>query len=205
MVTPPTETRTETSSETRMSATQRREQILRCAIELVESAPFTEVSVDAVAERAGVTRTLVHHYFGTRRGLYLEAVRRLYTIPETATEDLGGATPLDRVRPLVERWLDGVWEHRTMWVATVTGPGPGADPEVAEIIRAVDRDLARRALDALGLDEHGDDVRIEAVMLTFAALAKQSSREWLQEGALSRDDVRRLLTATLAAIVTTFC
>lgn len=195
---------TPTSTDTRMSAAERREQILRCAIELVESSPFTEVSVDAVAERAGVTRTLVHHYFGTRRGLYLEAVRRLYTIPETATDDLGGNSPLDRVPPLVERWLEGVWEHRTMWIATVTGPGPGADPEVAEIIRAVDRDLAGRALDALGLVGHPDIARLEAVMMTFAALAKQSSQEWLQEGALTRDDVRRLLIATLGAIVTAF-
>ncbi len=35
------------------------------------------MSTTELAELAGVTRGVVHHYFGTKRGLYLEVVRRM--------------------------------------------------------------------------------------------------------------------------------
>jgi AcrR family transcriptional regulator len=50
-----------------------RERILDAAYELIADAGFHPVSLDAVADRAGVTRVTIYRHFGSKRGL-LEAV-----------------------------------------------------------------------------------------------------------------------------------
>jgi AcrR family transcriptional regulator len=50
-----------------------RRRILDAAYELIAEAGFHPVSVDAVADRAGVTRVTVYRHFGSKRGLF-EAV-----------------------------------------------------------------------------------------------------------------------------------
>jgi AcrR family transcriptional regulator len=55
-----------------MAGRDRRRQIIEAAIQLLRERPFREVTVDHVAERAGVTRGLVLYYFQTRDNLFLE-------------------------------------------------------------------------------------------------------------------------------------
>jgi AcrR family transcriptional regulator len=52
----------------RLSPDERRVQILEVARGLLDTRPIDEVSVEAVAERAGVSPGLLFHYFGTQRG-----------------------------------------------------------------------------------------------------------------------------------------
>jgi AcrR family transcriptional regulator len=55
------------------STEHNRRRILDAAYELIAEAGFHPVSLDAVAERAGVTRVTIYRHFGSKRGL-LEAV-----------------------------------------------------------------------------------------------------------------------------------
>jgi AcrR family transcriptional regulator len=55
------------------TADHNHQRILDAAYELIAEAGFHPVSVDAVADRAGVTRVTVYRHFGSKRGL-LEAV-----------------------------------------------------------------------------------------------------------------------------------
>ena len=57
----------------RMSAEQRREQLLDVAKEIVGERGFHELSVDAIARRAGISRPVVYSHFGDLGGL-LEAM-----------------------------------------------------------------------------------------------------------------------------------
>jgi AcrR family transcriptional regulator len=51
----------------RLDPGQRREQILDTANALFAERTYDEVSVEDIASSAGVTRGLVHHYFGGRK------------------------------------------------------------------------------------------------------------------------------------------
>jgi len=55
----------------RLGADVRREQILTAAAKLFGERPYSAISTTELAEAAGVTRGLLHHYFGTKRDLYL--------------------------------------------------------------------------------------------------------------------------------------
>ncbi len=54
-------------------ATRRR--LVQAALKAFSTRPFDAVAVDDIADAAGVAHGLVFHYFGSKRGLYLEALR----------------------------------------------------------------------------------------------------------------------------------
>ena len=58
----------------RLPPAQRRSQILEHARRLFAQRPYQEVSSADIAREAGVTRALVHHYFGGVRDVYLVVV-----------------------------------------------------------------------------------------------------------------------------------
>ena len=65
----------------RLSPDQRREQILVAAERLFAERPYVDVSTTELAAAAGVARGLLNHYFGDKRALYLEVVRRAALLP----------------------------------------------------------------------------------------------------------------------------
>ncbi|HLN07153.1 MAG TPA: TetR family transcriptional regulator C-terminal domain-containing protein [Acidimicrobiales bacterium] len=53
----------------------RREQMVRAALEVIQERGFPETRISDVAQRAGVSPTLVIYYFGTKDNLLTEAMR----------------------------------------------------------------------------------------------------------------------------------
>ena len=66
----------------RLAPGQRREQMLDAANALFAERGYDEVSVEDIASSAGVTRGLVHHYFGGRKEVYIALLERLGTMRE---------------------------------------------------------------------------------------------------------------------------
>jgi AcrR family transcriptional regulator len=185
----------------RLEPDQRREQILACAIELFGERPYAAVSTTELAGRAGVARGLINHYFGTKRELYLEVVRRMVTIPQVAVEMLPKGTLEERVQASVAWFLDGVSRHSKTWLAAIGAEG--VDPDVQRILADADERAADRVLEATGLADagaHREELR--AMIRAYGGLVKAAAREWLVRGALTREQVHTLLATTLLTLVT---
>jgi AcrR family transcriptional regulator len=73
-----------------MSAEQTRVRILAAAAELISEEGIDEVRIARVANRAGVSTALVHHYFSTREELLTEALMLAFDL---AAEERFGAEP----------------------------------------------------------------------------------------------------------------
>lgn len=184
----------------RLEPDERREQILVCAIALFGERPYAAVSTTELAHRAGVARGLINHYFGTKRDLYLEVVRRMMTIPQVAVDRLPDGPLSERVRVSVSWFLDGVARHSRAWLAAVEGVG--RDPEVEKILAEADEAAADRVLEAAGLASvvaHREELR--AMIRAYGGMVKAAAREWLVRGALSREQVQHLLTTTLLSLL----
>lgn len=187
----------------RLDRDERREQILLCAHQLFETNNFSAVSTVEIAEAAGVTRGLLHHYFGTKRELYLEVVREMVRLPELPLPvDAAGRTVEDVLDESVAMWLDRVQENKRTWLAAVGGEGLGSDPEVESIVERARETVATQLLVVLGIETEPErSPELFAVIRAFGAMAEGATAEWLRRGRLDRDQVHTLLTRTLLAMV----
>ncbi|MGW4487914.1 TetR/AcrR family transcriptional regulator [Amycolatopsis sp. NPDC004368] len=186
----------------RLEPDERREQIYACAARLFGERPYSEVSTSDIAAAAGVARGLINHYFGTKRELYLEIVRRALTVPRLAIEILPEG-PLElRAGAAINWFLDMVHSQEKTWLAAIAPEGIGRDPEVDRILEEADRESADRVLEAVGLSResaHGEE--LNAAVRAFAGMVKAAGREWLVRGALDRGQVHTLLSRTLVTLV----
>ena len=143
----------------RLDPGQRREQILDAANALFAERAYDEVSIEDIASSAGVTRGLVHHYFGGRKEVYIGLLERLGAQREEQLPPPVGRSARARVADTVSRWLDWTEANRTIWLATIAHGEDIADPDVRRVVA----DLVRRAvalLAALHADIAEDSPRL---------------------------------------------
>ncbi|KFU79625.1 DNA-binding transcriptional regulator, AcrR family [Amycolatopsis lurida] len=186
----------------RLEPDERKEQIFACAARLFADRPYSEVSTSDIAAEAGVARGLINHYFGTKRELYLEIIRRALTVPRLAVEILPDG-PLElRADVAIDWFLDMVTSQGKMWLAAIAPEGIGRDLEVERILEEADRESADRVLEAVGLSresEHGQE--LNALVRAFGGMVKAAGREWLVRGSLDRAQVHTLLSKSLVTLV----
>jgi AcrR family transcriptional regulator len=185
----------------RLEYDERRAQILACARRLFSERHYDAVSTEEIAREAGVARGLLHHYFGTKRELYLEVVRSMLRLPD----DLFAELPDDRDAALdaaVGRWLDMVERNRGTWLATVGAHGFGGDPELDAILDEARDETADRVI---ALVREGDPAEasqeLRAVIRAYAGFAEAASLEWIERGRLTRAQAQELLVHTLRQLV----
>lgn len=183
----------------RLAPDERRTQILRVADEMFRSHPYDEVSLEQIADAAGITRGLIGHYFGTKRELYVEVVRRLMRIPEIPVPAyVQGATTRSRLEESMGDWLDTIERNRDLYLTAMSLTGV-ADPEIAAIVEDARETAALRLAEVIGLTPL-DGLRPEVLGLlrSWEALAEGAVRQWLEYGRLTRDQVRGLMVETAA-------
>lgn len=188
-------------SYSRLEPDARRDLILDAARRVfVRSNPLT-ASTAEIAREAGVTRGLVHHYFGTKRALYLAVVADLArTLPDIVRTDVAELPVDEMVDANVTSWLDSIDRDRDLWLALLGVEVVGRDPEVEAIMseardEAVDRMAANQARGA----EPSQELRL--VLRIFLGAAEAAAREWAMHGRGSREQVHAILKGTLLAMV----
>ena len=87
--------------------------MLDAANDLFAERGYEEVSVEDIARSAGVTRGLVHHYFGGRTEVYIALLERLDAVREESLRPPEGRSARARVADSVSRWLDWTEANRT--------------------------------------------------------------------------------------------
>ncbi len=186
---------------TRLGPEVRREQILAAAQGLFEERGYDVVSMSDVADAAEVTRGLVHHYFGSKRDLYMEVVRALLA----EAPDLVGPDQAASVEEMVQRNANAVLEYFSANRGLLLAIAPSADlarrdPEVAALA-----DSAREAAVDQVVANHfgGSDAppEVRLVIRSFLGLVEAASREWLFRRRASRAQVEALLTQTMLALM----
>ena len=186
----------------RLAPAQRREQILDAAGALFAERAYDEVSIEDIASAAGVTRGLVHHYFGGRNDVYVALLERLGAQREDQLRPPAGRSARARVADTVSRWLDWTEANHTIWLATIAHGEDIADPEVRRVVS----DLVRRAvalLTAFHADIAKDSPRLRYALECWTGLNRTATRRWLR-GEATREATHELLASTLEHVLRTF-
>ncbi|MGW5107637.1 TetR/AcrR family transcriptional regulator [Nocardia sp. NPDC004123] len=185
----------------RLEPDERRAQILSCAIDMFGERPYAAVSTAELAQRAGVARGLINHYFGNKRDLYLAVVRRMVTLPRPEKMIVPAGTTRDRVDASVSWLLDTIGEHGSTWVKVTGHEGVGDDPEVQRILDEADYAAADRMVQMMGLSESLHSAELRALVRCYGGLVKAAGREWIVRGSLTREQVHHLLADALLTLV----
>ena len=186
----------------RLGRAERRDQILDAANSLFAERGYDAVSIEDVASSAGVTRGLVHHYFGGRKDVYVALLERLGAVREEQLPQPVGRSARARVGDSVSRWLDWTEANRTIYLGTIAPGEDIADPDVRRVVAA----LVQRAV-ALVARFHSDlaedSPRLRYALECWTGLNRAATRRWLR-GEASRETTQEVLASTLEHILRTF-
>ena len=165
-----------------MSAVERREQILDVTAEILGRSGFHEVSIQAVANAAGVSRPIVYEHFGDLGGLLEALVNREMQragdqIAKTALGDLGSGDPRELMLLSLGSYLTAVEQHPSTW-RLVLMPPEGTPAQLrATITRgraSVLEDLREAVRPGLRRGEAAEDPEMTA--RTLSAIADEYAR-----------------------------
>lgn len=182
-----------------MDVIDRRAELLQVGCELFANRPYDEVWIDDVAEKAGVSRSLLYHYFKSKRG-FLHAIveHETATLREATQPDLS-LTPIERLRASLDSYLTYVEGHPHGYRALFQG-APGTDSEVRAMI---DRNLKlqeERILEALGAGDAPSE-RLQAVVHGWLGFLVSVALDWITRPQLTLSEVRDLCVDMLAAAI----
>jgi AcrR family transcriptional regulator len=176
----------------RLPPDARRRQIIDTARRLISERGDAGISTADVAEAAGVTRALVHHYF---RGIdeLLDAViqQLLATVVPTSLD--AGAPVQERVPRNIATLLDMVEANRNIWLpalAADTGPN-SASSRLAPVREALLEGILANSSGTIA-----DTPWARLCLTGYLAFAETVICRWLL-GEASREDAQRALTDTM--------
>lgn len=134
----------------RLAPEDRRDELLKLGSEIFGRRPYDEVRIEEVAERAGVSRALMYHYFPDKRAFFTEVVRtgaaQLFEATDTPMEP--GQPFFDRVRAGVLAYLQYHEQHPHESLAAHVGLGR-SDPMLRWADEADNARQMQRILDAI--------------------------------------------------------
>lgn len=187
----------------RLDHDERREQILACARRLFSERNYAAVSTSEIAREAGVARGLLHHYFGTKRDLYLEVVRTIMRMPSNPVPLQRPGRGLELViSESVDRWLGMLERNRGTWLAAIGGSGLGRDPEVEAILENAREQAADRLVTAVQRTQGVPAApALRAAARAYGGFAEAASVEWLERERLTREQLHVLLVQGFLSIV----
>lgn len=183
----------------RLSPDARRDQLIDAAVAVVARQGHRGLTLDEVAERSGVTRSLIYHYFPRgRQDLFIAAVDRS---GRELTEGwlVDSDTPIEeRLAVNFARFFEHALEPSDIWLvhrqANIAG-----DPEVNELSAAY-RGIV---ISAIALNDFGNDdppAIVQAGLSAYLDFAERALDEWRQRK-LDPEHLYPMLTSSLLAVV----
>ncbi len=135
----------------RMDPVDRRRQLVGLGLARLVEDPGEELPVDAIAREAGISRSLLFHYFPTKADFHAEVIaaagRRMFRNVRPPADLAGEAA----VRHLATAFVDQVDRRRPFYLALRRGATPLASgTAVHETLRDAVTDLVVEALDLDG-------------------------------------------------------
>lgn len=188
------------TSPARMPADERRRQLVEIGWRLLQSRPIHEMALDEVAAEAGISRTLVFHYFPTKGDFYAAVVQSAgeHLLRPVVTPE--GASPEERVRTLVEGFVRLVERNRSSYSALVRAAG-GGDQRVVDLIGEIRDSLVPKWLAAAEwTDPTGRDALARLVVRGWLVGMEETVLAWDPRTVVREDLVDHLSRSLFAEL-----
>jgi AcrR family transcriptional regulator len=192
----------EKAARTRLNPAQRREQLLDLGVRLLATRSLDELSIDVLAEEAGISRGLLYHYFGNKTAFHEAVVRHAAQDLVAQTAPPPGGEPLERLLASVAAYVDYVLANFEGYVSLVRGAAGGNETlrGIYEDVRDVLDDRVFRE-DAQG-ELIADTPHNRLIVRGWSAMAEELVIRWRSDpGEVTREDLLAIITGALPALV----
>ena len=198
-----------TSTRVRMSPDHRREQLLELGVRLFATRSLEDLSIETLAEEAGISRGLLYHYFGNKQEFHTAVVRRAADDLLRVTAPSGEGTSLEQLAASMDRYVDYVSQNYRGFVSLIRGASGGHEGlrEIYEESRAA---LTDRLFEVPTAEEAAalgivDTPYVRLLVRGWAAFTEEVVLEWVRDDrGITREELLETLTASLPAILAPF-
>lgn len=182
---------------TRLPVDERRQQLLQLGLDLFSRRPYDSVSIDEIADAAGISRGLLYHYFPSKRDFYVAVVQAAVDELIELVEPDRDLPPEAQLEQALHRYLDYVARRRHGYLTAVRG-GLGADAEIQELTDRFRAIAVERVLAGIGAEP---TPALVTALRGWVGYVETSVLAWLDAGEPDVDLVSPAIV-TLAAVVT---
>lgn len=189
-----------TPTRRRLTPDARRAELLRAGERVFAEKAYDDVSIEDIAQAAGVSKNLLYHYFSGKRELYLATIRCAADEMLRRTEPDMRLEPLVRLRASIEQHLRYVEEHAAGYIKLIRSVG--TDPEVQAIVSDAQRRVVERTIASLPLTAAQPPAGLALALHGWIAFIDQVAMTWIERGGMDRHALRDMLAREFVAIVT---
>ncbi len=182
----------------RLTPGDRRQALINSALNLFNTRPYDEVSVDDIAADAGVSRPLVYHYYGGKAGGFIAALRQAGDDVAASICTAALADPANWLSAGLAAFMDRIQANPIGFIGLL-GRGSLPDGEVRQVLDEI-RDQVL-SLILLRLDPPSDSAVLQSVLRGWIGMAETMCREWLRRGEPTREELELLLPELLRAVL----
>lgn len=185
---------------TRLTPEARRDQFIGLGLAMVGDQPLEQVSIDVIAEAAGVSRALLFHYFESKQDFHVAIARAQSTEMLACTEpDPSQGDPIRMLSASMSAFVDYVSDNRKAYMAFMRGSS-SADPAMREVFDDTRATMAARVLRYA--PEWGIVVTplVEMTVHGWISFVEETTISWLTDPVITRDELLALITAALPAL-----
>jgi AcrR family transcriptional regulator len=189
---------------TRLTGDQRREHLLHVGVELLGRHGTADVSIEEIAEAAGVSKGLLYHYFPTKDDFLLAVLDRSQAEMDQLLARDPDLSPLAQFDRNLDGFLRFVDNHAAGYLAVVNARGR------SEAVRQLIEDRRARRVDELAAlvavvrgvsREEARTPQLVAAIEGWLGFSEGVIVRWLGDREVSRDEVHELLRRVLLECV----
>ncbi len=177
----------------RLSPPARRAQLLHVGRQVFGTQPYDQVSIDGLAEAAGVSKGLLYHYFPNKRSFYLEVLRQVALDVLDVTEVSDTGLPAQAIQGTVQGFLAYVLDNQPFYRALVRGGG-GDFQELDQVVESVRWTIVGRIRARLSLPEQP---RLQSLLYGWVGFVEFSVLNWLLREEMDQEELTELLLGSL--------
>jgi AcrR family transcriptional regulator len=185
-------------NQARYSVLDRRQQLLELGLGLFGSKAYDEISIEEIAQLAGMSKGLLYHYFPSKRDFYVGCLRAACQQLRRLMQPDLTLPPAAQVRECLSVYLDHVRANRTKIVALVGG-GIGADPEVVEVIESMRLDVWETMLAGMGASD--DEHLLRYAVRGWIHFVEVMALDWAESGTVDKNALIEVCISVLRAAV----
>ena len=195
------------TTRSRLTPDERRSQLLDLGVRLLATRTLDELSIDLVAEEAGISRGLLYHYFDNKQDFREAVVRRAADdlIAQTAPTD--ERDPLVRLQVSLTAYVDYVLANFEGYLSILKGAAGGSDAlrAIYDEVRAA---LSERLFEEQDPDEEpiADTPHNRLVVRGWSAMTEELVITWAADRragreTVSKDELLDIIGGALPALV----